>query len=307
VVKEEIPPAISIQQALKSGVILCQLINIIKPGAIKEIRMRNVPYYQMASLFIKKHSDLIFSEPFLSFVFFSFHFFLLFFSFVRQENIQSYLKACRELGMRNTDLFDTPDLFDSKNVNLVITHLHVLGKFVKKVPGYTGPVIEDSLDSRNLFSASLVDDSFSSEVVDAYEDLPPNQREIVDWVNDQFEKRPPGFEVGPSSTDSGKRLQNLRSDMKSGVVLLELVELLTKTSVGSYVTQPKMVWDTMQNSSLVLKTVSAQLFTEITCCTPFGPLFSFFPLPFIIFFVCLQYSDEHPFRFLLNRHRHGKC
>ena len=100
----------------------------------------------------------------------------------------------------------------------------MLGKFVKKVPGYDGPLIEDSTDSRNLFSASLVGASFSLGNVEAYETLPPDQREIVDWVNGQFERRPPGFEVAGMSSDS-KRIQNLRSNLKNGVVLLELIEV----------------------------------------------------------------------------------
>jgi len=58
-------------------------MNIIKPDTIKEIRLKNIPYYQ-------------------------------------RENIQSYLKACRELGLKNTDLFETSDLFEEKNINLVI-------------------------------------------------------------------------------------------------------------------------------------------------------------------------------------------
>jgi hypothetical protein len=35
------------------------------------------------------------------------------------ENIEAYLKACMQLGLRSSDLFNTPDLFNEKNMNLV--------------------------------------------------------------------------------------------------------------------------------------------------------------------------------------------
>lgn len=36
-----------------------------------------------------------------------------------KENIQEYLKACTTLGLRTTDLFNTVDLFENKNMNVV--------------------------------------------------------------------------------------------------------------------------------------------------------------------------------------------
>jgi hypothetical protein len=62
---------------------LLRLINALKPGTIPKINEQNIAYMQM-------------------------------------ENIERYLQACRELGLRDTDLFNTSDLFNEKNMNLVL-------------------------------------------------------------------------------------------------------------------------------------------------------------------------------------------
>jgi hypothetical protein len=53
-----------------------------------------------------------------------------------------FLKACEKLGMRDTDLFNTPDLFEERNMNLVTSSIHVLAKCVSKLPDYKGPQME---------------------------------------------------------------------------------------------------------------------------------------------------------------------
>jgi hypothetical protein len=44
--------------------------------------------------------------------------------------------------MRDTDLFNTPDLFEERNVNLVTSSIHVLAKYVSKMNDYKGPQME---------------------------------------------------------------------------------------------------------------------------------------------------------------------
>jgi hypothetical protein len=39
--------------------------------------------------------------------------------FSGQENIEHYLKACAAFGLRNSDLFDTTDLFEAKKMSIV--------------------------------------------------------------------------------------------------------------------------------------------------------------------------------------------
>jgi hypothetical protein len=43
----------------------------------------------------------------------------VFFFLLGQENIEHYLKACAGFGLRNSDLFDTTDLFEAKKMSIV--------------------------------------------------------------------------------------------------------------------------------------------------------------------------------------------
>jgi len=65
---------------LKDGKILCKAMNAVKPGAIPKINDSTMPFKQM-------------------------------------ENIANFLQACRkDLGMKENDLFTTPDVFDERSV-----------------------------------------------------------------------------------------------------------------------------------------------------------------------------------------------
>lgn len=63
--------------ALKNGQILCKLINAIKPGSVKKIETSAMPFKQM-------------------------------------ENISNFLRACRNIGVREYELFETVDLYEEK-------------------------------------------------------------------------------------------------------------------------------------------------------------------------------------------------
>jgi transgelin len=57
--------------------------------------------------------------------------------------------ACKQLGVPETDLFMTVDLFEAKNMVQVIQTLHSLGRQSQRVPGFPGPYIGVKLaDSR---------------------------------------------------------------------------------------------------------------------------------------------------------------
>jgi len=94
----------NLHESLKSGVILCQIINKLQPKSVVNIGRTKTPFMMM-------------------------------------ENINNYLKACSTLGLATSDLFQTIDLFEAKNMTSVLINIHTLGRFASKVPGYTGPCI----------------------------------------------------------------------------------------------------------------------------------------------------------------------
>ena len=46
------------------------------------------------------------------------------------------LICCKRLGLRGSDLFETPDLYEQRNINVVINTLHVLGHYVERMESY---------------------------------------------------------------------------------------------------------------------------------------------------------------------------
>ena len=80
---------------IKNGRVLCTLINSISPGAVKKIELSSMPFKEM-------------------------------------ENISSFLKACRIIGIAEHDLFETVDLYEEKvpvyslifNLNIYSQILH---------------------------------------------------------------------------------------------------------------------------------------------------------------------------------------
>ena len=69
--------------------------------------------------------------------------------FKQMENINSYTEACRRLGVPDSDLFVTVDLFEGKNMPAVVRNLHSLGR-VAQAKGFAGPSLGAKLSSRNV-------------------------------------------------------------------------------------------------------------------------------------------------------------
>ncbi|KAG8466926.1 hypothetical protein KFE25_008305 [Diacronema lutheri] len=93
----------TLHDALKSGVVLCKLVNAIKPGAIPKIH----PAMAVA--------------------------------FRQMENITFFLNACKALGVPSYDLFLTPDLYEANDMHAVMGTVSALGGAARKVTGYKGP------------------------------------------------------------------------------------------------------------------------------------------------------------------------
>jgi len=80
--------------SLKSGVMLCKLMNAVNNNVIHKIGTGNAPFVQM-------------------------------------ENIGSYLKACQQLGLAQHDLFQTVDLYEAKNMGQVVNNILALKRKVE--------------------------------------------------------------------------------------------------------------------------------------------------------------------------------
>ena len=83
--------ACELQLELKSGEMLCKLLNKISPGIIPKIQTSKMAFKQM-------------------------------------ENVDAYIKGCRALGVPDGGLFMIVDLFEGKDMNVVLQNIHSLGR-----------------------------------------------------------------------------------------------------------------------------------------------------------------------------------
>jgi len=95
----------SLQEALKSGVRLCNALNLVYPGTIPKINSKDTVYMQ-------------------------------------RENLDKYVKACGRLGFNKSILFDVPDLYDGKNMTKVVENIYELAHFGSRKAGL--PPLEDA-------------------------------------------------------------------------------------------------------------------------------------------------------------------
>lgn len=91
--------------SLKNGVVLCQLINAIAPGAIPKINDYDSRFRHI-------------------------------------ENLQFFNTACIHFGVPTSDLFDPDDFYDEVNISQVVVTLHSLSRVLAEA-GFEYPTISD--------------------------------------------------------------------------------------------------------------------------------------------------------------------
>ncbi|XP_064477344.1 calponin-1-like [Ornithodoros turicata] len=88
---------------LKDGITLCTLINILQPGSVTKINTMQAPFKQ-------------------------------------RENLEVFLRACEKYGLKSHDLFQVNDLYERKNLYMVVNCMFALGGLAQK-KGFDGPTI----------------------------------------------------------------------------------------------------------------------------------------------------------------------
>jgi len=97
---------------LRSGELLCELINKLQPGTISRVSSSAMPFKQM-------------------------------------ENISNYIEACAALGVPNQDCFRSVDLFEGKDLRAVVRNIHSLGRVAQRLEGFHGPTLGAKLAEKN--------------------------------------------------------------------------------------------------------------------------------------------------------------
>ena len=96
------------QEGLMDGVALCECMNKLFPGKIAKIR----------------------NSPVMLF---------------RRENFGAFFKACKSVGMVDSDLCQFEDVYDNKNMSQFLLMMISLARIVQFRPEYTGPILEDAV------------------------------------------------------------------------------------------------------------------------------------------------------------------
>ena len=98
---------------LRSGVVLCKLLNGVAPGSVKKIATSSMPFKQM-------------------------------------ENISLFIRGIKKLGVHDSDCFDTNDLYKGQDIGKVVQCVHSLGSVVqKRCKDYAGPQLGVKLADAN--------------------------------------------------------------------------------------------------------------------------------------------------------------
>ncbi|XP_032454323.1 muscle-specific protein 20 isoform X14 [Nasonia vitripennis] len=102
IIGNKFPAGLPIEDVLKDGVVLCELMNKIKPGSINKVNTSGGEFKMM-------------------------------------ENINKFQKALKEYGVSDVDVFQTVDLWEKKNIAQVVTTLFALGRETYRHPEFQGP------------------------------------------------------------------------------------------------------------------------------------------------------------------------
>jgi len=116
--QELIAAEVALADALRSGVVLCELFNAIQPGAIKKVNKGKFPAHQ-------------------------------------HENIGNFVQSCRALGVPDAENFETADLYDERNLMQVWRCVASLGKHLPEA--YTGPLMTSEADLRAEVNKAAAD------------------------------------------------------------------------------------------------------------------------------------------------------
>merc|ERR1712216_937318 len=61
--------------------------------------------------------------------------------FQQMENVTAFIRACRQLGVLEKDVFSTVDLYEAKNLQSVLKCVYNLGAASRQVSTFRGPCL----------------------------------------------------------------------------------------------------------------------------------------------------------------------
>ena len=213
---------VSFLAALKSGVVLCELVNRLQPGTIAKIVRSKFEYQQI-------------------------------------DNIVCFRWACEKLGLQETIIFSTSDLFEGRNGGRVLDTLVALARFAV-ANGLTRVALREPTEANSLYMQSLTDAGFvcPTDAETARTPCEPAQRPLLEWANGHLRRAVPPVV-----------LHNFTTDVKTGLKLLTLAEcLLREPCRDARYDPPAHLLECLHNADVLFAFLRQRKTQDITCCKP---------------------------------------
>jgi len=144
-----------LQAALRSGELLCDMVNAIRSGIVPRVAREA----QISGMSEQRRAAKC------------------------RENIGQYVDACAELGVAQRELFITADLYDDKNWKAVLKNVHGLARHCHAdVEGFVGPHMGIRKKSRvgPKWGAGLMQQMSSGDLSVGSSPRPPSLLSVVD-------------------------------------------------------------------------------------------------------------------------------
>ncbi|KAL0478219.1 myophilin [Acrasis kona] len=213
------------QESLKSGVLLCNFVNKIRPGIVPKINKSNLPFMQM-------------------------------------ENIGYFLKAATDLGLKTHDTFQTVDLYEDKNIPKVIQSLLILGSVVQKDPSYRGPKVGVKLADKTEYNFTEQQLRESQNTVGRQYDASINHGNVTSIGREVVKTKDTGLRTGQSQQTGGSLAPERNASIGNEIIKTTSVgdtrvnsqqtsgslKGQTQSSIGNEIIKTSSVGDTRVNS-----------------------------------------------------------
>ncbi|CAI9716538.1 myophilinmyophilin-like [Octopus vulgaris] len=100
------------EEVLKNGIILCNFINKLLPGSVKKIEKSGT-------------------------------------GFVLMQNLERFQGALKKYGVPETEVFQTVDLYERKNIPQVVLCIYAIGRVAQTKPDFNGPILGPKMADEN--------------------------------------------------------------------------------------------------------------------------------------------------------------
>ncbi|KAG1473778.1 hypothetical protein G6F56_000754 [Rhizopus delemar] len=151
----------NLQKDLKDGVILCNLVNQLKPGTIKGVGQKKD------------------------------------FSFVQMDNITRFLQGVRQLGMKESQLFETIDLYNAKDMSSVV---HTILSLAELSLSFDSNTTEQSL----IFKCNIKDTETKREHKKEREPNTLNKKRLSVNTGSEEPKEEKDVSISPTSSNRAR-------------------------------------------------------------------------------------------------------